>query len=164
MGSGRGERGVGRLGNMDEQSRVTLVCERVSVCVAGPRACCFTPKWVALLFVCVIKYSALTLDGVSRQRYRKEKKQRERHSKRSPVSTDLIRYHNLTKQSLLIHANAPRQFLQIPPTLPNATMKLYLNPQTRGDSVIVLIMLFLVSFPPSWKSVEERVSERTSEC
>lgn len=68
-----------------------FVGEHVSVCIAGPRACCFTPKWVALLFVCVIKYSALTLDGVSRQRYRKEKKQRERHSKRSPVSADLIR-------------------------------------------------------------------------
>lgn len=83
------------------------------------------------------------------KRGKKRRKQRERHSKRSPASADLIRYHNLTKQSLLIYTNTPRQFPRIPPTLPNATMKKHLNPQTRGDSIIILIMLFFVSFPPA---------------
>lgn len=83
------------------------------------------------------------------KREENRRKQKERQSERTPVSADLIRYHNLTKQSLLIYTNTPRQFLQIPPTLPNATVKKYVNPQTRGDSVIILIMLFFVSFPPA---------------
>lgn len=55
---------------------------------------------------------------------KKRGENREKDSERTPVSADLIRYHNLTKQSLLIYTNTPRQFLQIPPMLPNATVKL----------------------------------------
>lgn len=76
------------------------------------------------------------------------KRKKQKKTQRTPVRADLIRYHNLTKQSLLIYTNTPRQFLQIPPTLPNATVKKqYPNPQTRGDSIIILIMLFLFHFP-----------------
>lgn len=63
------------------------------------RACYYTHNSAALLFFCVIKYSTLTFDGMSLQRYMKKT---ERSSERSSVTGDLIRYHNPTKQSLLI--------------------------------------------------------------
>lgn len=77
----------------------------------------------------------------------KKRKQKERELL---SELTMIRYHNLTKQSVLIYTNTTRQFLQISSTLPNATVEKIIinpNPQTRGDSIIILIMLFLFHFP-----------------
>lgn len=115
--------------------------------------CCFTVKWVVLLFFqCHQVFSTNTQWNVTSEiqvRGKKRGENREKDSKRTPVSADLIGYHNPTKQSLLIYTNTPRQLLQILPTLPNATVKKYPNPQTRGDSIIILIMLFLFHFLPA---------------
>lgn len=148
-GQGRGTSGW-KIGEYGIKQRNICLWMHLSVqCRRG--ACCFTVKWVALLFfLCHQVFSTNTQWSVASEIQVREKKRgenREKDSKRTPVSADLIGYHNPTKQSLLIYINTPRQFLQIPPTLPNVTVKKYPNPQTRGDSIIILIMLFLFHFP-----------------
>lgn len=102
-----------------------------------------------VVFLCHQVFSTNTRRSVTSeiQVREKEEKKSERWSERTPVSADLIRYHNLTKQSLLIYTNTPRQFLQIPPTLPNATVKKYPNPQTREDYYYFNYALFCFISP-----------------